>query len=195
MVASDAVLCEFFRAHPLGEKSGFASFVAASSCRDGKLFFNGHAPNSYFASAATDFLRERLLQQRTSFSFETVMSARAKIDLLERAQRAGYRTYLYYVATRDVEINIARVKNRVALGGHPVPEEKIRQRYVRSLALLMDAIRHTDRAYLFDNSETDPNPQPEDIWLAEITGGSDMGIKTSAVPPWLHRAVLDKIAL
>lgn len=46
------------------------------------------------------------------------------------------RSYLYYVATEYVEINIERVKIRVVNGGHPVPEDKIRKRYTGSLGSL-----------------------------------------------------------
>jgi predicted ABC-type ATPase len=38
------------------------------------------------------------------------------------------------------------------MGGHPVPEDRIVKRYYRSLDLLMEAIKHTNRAYVFDNS-------------------------------------------
>ncbi len=111
--------------------------------------------------------------------------------LLAEAQRAGYRTYLYYLATDDPEINVSRVRNRVGLGGHPVPEDKIMSRYHRSLDLLMEAIRHTNRTYIFDNS-TD-NADLRHTWLAEITDGRLMEMKTDRLPGWFKRAVLDKI--
>ena len=63
--------------------------------------------NSYFASVAGDFLRQKLLAQKISFTFETVMSHPSKVELLAEAQRAGYRTYLYFVATEDPAINIS----------------------------------------------------------------------------------------
>ena len=65
------------------------------------------------------------------------MSSPDKIDFLAEARRRGFRTYLYYVATVDPLININRVANRVRMGGHPVPEEKIVSRYARSLDLLV----------------------------------------------------------
>ena len=40
------------------------------------------------------------------------MSHPSKVALLENAQRAGYRTYLYYIATDDPAINVSRVANR-----------------------------------------------------------------------------------
>ncbi len=80
------------------------------------------------------------------------MSHISKVEFLHDAKRYGFKTYLYYVATVDPEINIGRVHYRVKMGGHPVPEQKIRERYYRSLDLLMQAVDHADRAYIFDNS-------------------------------------------
>jgi predicted ABC-type ATPase len=158
---------------------------------DGRLEFAGVAVNAYFASVAVDFLRRKLLERKATFTFETVMSHPGKVELLEEAQRAGYRTYLYYVATDDPEINVSRVRNRVGLGGHPVPEEKIVSRYHRSLGLLMEAIKYTNRAYIFDNS-TD-NADRKLAWVAEITEGRALELKTDRIPSWFKRAVLDKI--
>lgn len=158
---------------------------------DGRLDFTGVEVNAYFASVAVDFLRQRLLRQRVSFTFESVMSHHSKIELLEQGQQMGYRTYLYYVATDDPEINISRVRNRVALGGHTVPEDKIVSRYHRSLDLLMDAVKHTNRAYIFDNS-TD-NADGRHTWLAEITDGSTLELKSDLAPAWFRKAVLDKV--
>ena len=72
---------------------------------------------------AADFIRQKLLEARVSFTFETVMSVPDKVAFLRKAQQFGYRTYLYYVATEDPDINISRVRYRVKMGGHPVPED------------------------------------------------------------------------
>ena len=101
----------------------------------------------------------------------------------------AYRTYLYFIATDDPAINAARVKSRVHLGGHDVPEDKIVSRYTRSLDLLLDAARHTNRAYVFDNSRDGS----EHLWVAEITEGSDLEIKCDPMPAWFQHAVWDKI--
>ena len=156
----------------------------------GRLIFTNVAVNSYFASVAADFLRQKLLEQKISFTLETVMSHASKVNLLEQAQRLGYRTYLYFVATDDPLINISRVRNRVSQGGHSVPEDKIVERYHRSLDLLMEAIRHSHRAYIFDNSTDAQNRNH--TWLAEITNGQMMEWKTEQIPAWFKQAVLDK---
>jgi hypothetical protein len=59
------------------------------------------------------------------------------------------------------------------------------------LGLLMEAIRHTNRAYIFDNSTDNSNRRH--TWLAEITDGRTLELKTDQIPAWFKRAVLDKI--
>ncbi len=145
-----------------------------------RLNFAGVEVNAYFASVAVDVLRQHLLERRASFTCETVMSHPGKVALLEKAQRLGYRTYLYFVATDDPNINVSRVSNRVGLGGHAVPEDKIISRYHRSLALLLEAIKHTSRAYIFDNSTDSADPQL--AWIAEITDGRRLELKTDRIP-------------
>jgi predicted ABC-type ATPase len=158
------------------------------SFNDDKLSFHNVIVNSYFASVAADFIRHKLLETGTSFTFETVMSSPDKVAFLQKAQRRGYHTYLYYVATEDPIINILRVQRRVSLGGHPVAEDKIIARYGRSLDLLVDAIRHTNRAYIFDNSTH------QQIWTAEITDGEFLEMKTNRMPAWFKTAVWDKFS-
>lgn len=151
---------------------------------NGQLWFDEVEVNSYFAAVIADFVRQKLLEARRSFTFETVMSSPDKIQLLRRAQSAELRTYLYFVATQDPLININRVANRVRLGGHDVPRDKIVARYARSLDLLFPAIR----AFLFDNSGTAP------LYLAQVTDGHQVQIETGKpLPLWFQTAVLDKL--
>lgn len=158
---------------------------AESSLRfeDGKLHFTPALPNSYVASVAADFIRTRLLSAQAAFTFETVMSHPGKIELLRAARASDYRTYLYYVATDDPGINIARVGHRVKMGGHAVPEDRIVSRYRRSLDLLLEAVRNTDRAYVFDNSGQGH------VWLAEITSGSTLELRSELLPEWFQIAL------
>jgi predicted ABC-type ATPase len=142
----------FFKGSSLLITAGFGEATKQLGFANDRLDFRKVDVNSYFASVAGDFLRQKLLDQKLSFTFETVMSHPSKVDLLASAQQAGYRTYLYFVATDDPDINISRVRSRVKLGGHAVPEDRIVKRYHRSLDLLMQAIQHTNRAYVFDNS-------------------------------------------
>ena len=168
----------------------FRRFADSVTISEDRLRFDPEAVNSYVASATADLFRQHLLETRTTFTLETVMSHPSKVKLLEQAQRFGYRTYLYFIATDDPEINISRVKARVQRGGHPVPENKIAKRYYASLDLLIQAIRHSNRAYVFDNS----GEGQERTWLAEITDGRELVMKTDQMPAWFKHAVWDRIS-
>jgi predicted ABC-type ATPase len=84
-----------------------------------------------------------------SFSFETVMSHRSKVNFMIRADDAGYEVTIYFVCTSDPEINVSRVENRVSRGGHDVPHERVVGRYWRTLELLPYAALVARRTVLF----------------------------------------------
>jgi predicted ABC-type ATPase len=179
-------ILDFFNQSPLLEKVDCLDEAQWLRFNENKLSFHDIMPNSYFASVAADFIRQKLIETSKSFTFETVMSFPDKIELLRKAQSRGYRTYLYYVATENPDINVSRVRYRVSRGGHSVPEDKITTRYRRSLDLLMQAVQCTHRAYIFDNSTN------EHIWLAEITDGKSIEMKTDQIPRWFKESLLDK---
>lgn len=180
---------DFFKNSKLLASIDLLNNISNIYFNDTKLIFHNVAINAYFASVAADFIRSKLIQFSKSFSFETVMSFPDKIELLRKAQIRGYRTYLYYIATEDPSINISRVKYRVQMGGHSVQEDKIISRYKRSLDLLIKAIPYTNRSYIFDNSTH------KEIWLAEITDGQVLEMKTERVPSWFKKALGNKFNL
>ena len=139
---SDEVL-SFFENHPLLKKADLLDDLYLLKFTDNKIDFFNIIINSYYASVCADFIRHQLLKSKISFSFETVMSSRDKVEFLKKAQEAGYRTYLYFIATIDPNVNISRVHNRVMQGGHSVPKEKIVSRYYRSLELLSEAVKYS----------------------------------------------------
>lgn len=168
-------------------KQNLGSEIAKLSFIENKLLFTGIQINSYYASVAADFIRQELVEEEQSFSFETVMSSPDKVEFLKQSKYRGYRNYLYFVATENPQINISRVEVRVKAGGHNVPNDKIESRYFRSLDLLLDAIKLTNRAYIFDNSGD------KAVLIAEITDGKNIEIKSSRIPLWFRKNVLDKL--
>ena len=115
------------------------------------------------------------------------MSGNDKIKLLTDSHAAGYRNYLYYICTDNVLINKERIISRVSMGEHNVPSEKIESRYIRSLGLLFDAIKLTDRAYLFDNTGKSHE------LIAEVTDGKLLEVNADWLPKWFMDAVFNKI--
>jgi predicted ABC-type ATPase len=148
------------------------------------------------AQAIADHHRDRCLSNRISFSFETVMSHPSKVDVMIRAVEAGYDVTVYFVCTSDPEINVRRVENRVSMGGHDVPRERIVARYWRTLDLLCHAALVARRTVLFDNSALVgyransllPNPKNGLRPVAEVTGnGKDYEITLgSDAPAWVE---------
>ena len=88
------------------------------------------------AALKAEELRESMIAQKKDFTFETVLSTERNLNLLRKAKAEGYFVRGIHVLTSDVNINVARVSARVALGGHGVPEDKIRSRYTKALGLI-----------------------------------------------------------
>ena len=144
--------------------------------------------DSYLCARIIDYIRLTFLDLKVSFTFETVMSHVSKVEFLKEAQQKGYRTYLYFVSTVDPMINIARVQYRVKTGGHNVPEQKIIDRYHRSMDLLMSAVEATDRTYIFDNSADGQIAS----FIAEIESAEILKLNQSLkiLPKWFAERVL-----
>ncbi len=98
-----------------------------------------------------DVERDHGIQARRSFATETVFSHESKLSLLRQADAAGYLVSLHIVLIPE-ELAVARVINRVANGGHHVPEDKIRSRYRRLWGHLGHAIGVVDGARVYDNT-------------------------------------------
>ena len=106
---------------------------------------------SRVAQSIAEQRRQACIARREDFSFETVMSHPSKIALMRQAAAAGYTITLFFVSVEDPEICVARVRQRVALGGHDVPVERIVRRYQATMSALGDAVRTADRTVLFES--------------------------------------------
>lgn len=103
------------------------------------------------AKYATE-LREKLLEEKKSMIFETVLSAEDKVDFMRRAKDAGFFIRLFFISTKNPTINAARIANRVMEGGHDVPITKIVSRYTKSIVNCAIISSFIDRTYIYDNS-------------------------------------------
>jgi predicted ABC-type ATPase len=156
------------------------------SLKDASLHDNG-----YLAAAIADFLRKKMFHSNSSFSFESVFSHVSKIKELEKAKKANYKIYLYFITTSDPQINLQRVKNRVESGGHDVSDDKINSRYPRTMKNLYDAFMLADRAYLFDNSKE----KAEGLFnfFAEKDGKYLRLANLDQIPQWFEKFILRKL--
>jgi predicted ABC-type ATPase len=103
-----------------------------------------------------DARRAELLDAGQSFVSETVFSHASKLKLIEDAQASGFFVMLLVVALDQPDRLLARVAQRVAEGGHPVPAERILARYPRTLTNLIQAVRLADAAVLYDSHDVTP---------------------------------------
>ena len=105
------------------------------------------------AAVKAEALREKMLAEKKDFTFETVLSTDRNLILLKNAKEQGYFVRGIYVLTSSADINVARVKAREALGGHGVPEEKIRSRYKKALELIPQLVKVCDILHIYVNTK------------------------------------------
>ena len=105
------------------------------------------------AAQKAEELRERMILEKKDFTFETVLSTDRNLLLLKKAKEQGYFVRCIYVLTANADINVARVSARQAIGGHGVPEDKIRSRYFKALALIPQLVEVCDILHVYDNTK------------------------------------------
>lgn len=128
-------------------------FVNADEIARGLSPFN---PESVAIEAGRLMLQriDFLLEKDTSFSIETTLSTKSYINLVRRAQEKGFSVRILFFWLNSPELAIRRVAERVAKGGHNIPEPIIRRRYTAGLNnlfnLFMDQVDYWD---IYDNSD------------------------------------------
>lgn len=142
------------------------------------------AAHAYEASLAAAELRDAQIRERRSFATETVFSHPSKLELLRAAAAAGYRTMLHVILVPE-ELAVARVALRVELGGHSVPENKIRERWRRLWPLVRSAIAPAQEAEVRDNSRA---ATPFRV-VARYRGGRLVG--AADWPGWTPRELVE----
>ena len=104
---------------------------------------------------------------------ETVLSTAKYCRLVTLAKSLGFKFWFFYVLLDDPQRNVERVRVRVEKGGHAVPEDRIVDRYAKSLAQMPWFLNEADRAWIFDNSGASPRLVGEKI-------GGTVGLVPSA---------------
>jgi predicted ABC-type ATPase len=92
----------------------------------------------------------------STFALETTLSGKAQMRLLREARRAGLATSLLYFSVRTPEICLERIARRVAEGGHDVPADIVRRRFVRSSANLPGYLALSDLWRIYEASGPAP---------------------------------------
>ena len=133
-------------------------------------------------------LLEEAIARRLVFAFETTLGGDTITSLLRRALAEGIAVRMWYVALVTPELHIARVRARVARGGHDIPENTIRERYERSRVNLIRLLSHLTELRVFDNSvEADPasGATPLPLLVLHMANGKVVAACDLArVPEW-----------
>jgi predicted ABC-type ATPase len=141
----------------LPEMLGCREFVNADEIARGLSPFQ---PENVAVEAGRIMLQriEELLKKKEDFALETTLATRSYAQTIKRAREIGYNVTLVYFWLASPELAIQRVKNRVAEGGHNIPEEVIRRRYKKGVKNLFQLfIPICDYWIVIDNSQTPYN--------------------------------------
>ena len=133
-------------------------------------------------------LLEKAIAKGLVFAIETTLGGDTIASLLRRALADGIDVRMWYVALATPELHIARVRARVAKGGHDIPEHTIRQRYQRSLVNLIRLLPQLTEVRVFDNSlEADPDAgaAPAPLLVLHMVNGTIAAMcDLPRVPEW-----------
>lgn len=138
-------------------------------------------------------LLERTIAERLDFAFETTLGGRTITALLERAASRGFEVRIWYVGLNGPELHIARVRARVAKGGHDIPEPRIRERYDASRLNLIRLLPSLSELWVYDNSkDADPDAgvAPEPRLVLHVRHGAVVGPRDLALTPEWAKAIV-----
>jgi predicted ABC-type ATPase len=192
--------------------AGKSSIAGAMFLAQGAEYFNPDEATSLLLSANPGItqteansaawsqgrrLLELAIAERLNFAFETTLGGHTIPALLASALSEGIEVRIWYVGLSSAELHIARVRARVAKGGHDIPEARIRDRYDRSRLNLIQLMPGLTELRVYDNSEeADPDaiatPQPKLVLRmarGKLVSSCDLAVTPEWVKPILGAAI------
>ena len=139
-------------------------FKAATGC--GQETANAHAWHEGMRR-----LDEAVAKGR-NHAFETTLGGKTvTAKILEAAKT--HDVLIWFCGLSSPELHLARVTARVAAGGHPIPEEKIRERYPLAQLNLIELMPHAAYIQVYDNSTeaAADGTVPDPVLVMEMENG------------------------
>lgn len=136
----------------LRDTLGIVEYVNADTLASGLSAFQ---PEGVAIQAGRIMLKRlhRLAAARADFAFESTLASRSYAAWINRIRGDGYSLHLLFLWLRSPEIATERVKERVRMGGHDVPEEVIRRRYHRGIQNFFEIYQTLAQTWVvYDNS-------------------------------------------
>ena len=140
----------------LPQFAGCLEFINADMIAAGLSPFKPE--NAAFRAGRLVLERIKFLNSRKlDFGFETTLSGRSYIRVLEEIKQSGYQVDLFFLWVRSVDLALARIADRVRRGGHDIPPGTVRRRFDRGLNNFFEIYKPlVDSWFLFDNSAEIP---------------------------------------
>jgi predicted ABC-type ATPase len=115
---------------------------------------------------------EEAIATGTDFTFESTLGGKTITTLLLQAAQNSHQLDIWFAGLASVELHLKRVAQRVAKGGHPIPESDIRKRWIGSHENIIRLIPFVTTLRVFDNSaEVRAGEAPEPTLLLSIEDG------------------------
>ncbi|MDF3059426.1 MAG: hypothetical protein K0R17_3641 [Rariglobus sp.] len=115
---------------------------------------------------------EQAIATGADFTFESTLGGKTITGLLIKAAQRTHQLDIWFVGLASIELHLKRVAQRVAKGGHPIPEADIRRRWIGSHENIIRLIPFVTTLRVFDNSAEVPvGGGPEPILLLSIEEG------------------------
>ncbi len=94
-----------------------------------------------------------LLESNENFAFETTLATKSYKHKIAAAKKRGFNVILLFFWLENADLAIERVKTRVSEGGHNIPLDVIKRRYIKGIKNLFEIyLPIVDEAMIFDNS-------------------------------------------
>jgi predicted ABC-type ATPase len=118
---------------------------------------------------------KELLTEKLDFGFETTLSTRSYLPILNKAKESGYRIILIFFWLESPELAKARVKSRVEKGGHHIGDLIIERRYYRGLSNFFSRYSEVSDFWMFyDNSGEKPKAIAKGHRLGSYTFNNEL---------------------
>jgi predicted ABC-type ATPase len=103
-----------------------------------------------------DHVRQTVAK-REDFAVETTLAGRAYLRMIREWRLVGYQVELIFLQLPSADMAVQRVGQRVAQGGHNIPEPDIRRRFDRGIENFQRHYRNAVNAWqIFDASQWPP---------------------------------------
>ncbi|MFZ3000667.1 MAG: zeta toxin family protein [Undibacterium umbellatum] len=143
---------------------------------------NPQDPRSVDVAAGREAIHQfkQALSAKISFTMETTLTGNGILRRMEEAKEAGFQVQLRYVGLSSADVNVERVANRVAKGGHHIDEDVIRRRYSESQGNLVRAVAICDKTLIRDNSGAMP------VTYLKIENNQITKLTDKEAPNWIN---------